>query len=108
MPTREEELNQFWMGKPKETTHQKAFSNFWIAFVSRQDLAKSDIKRILNLLHDQVIPHMIDPKILMDFLVDCLGYGSSISVLSLNTLFTLISKHNLYVLVIPLTLLASN
>ncbi|KAA1127664.1 hypothetical protein PGTUg99_036338 [Puccinia graminis f. sp. tritici] len=31
----------------------------------------------------------------MDFLVDCLDYGGSISVLSLNALFTLISKHNL-------------
>ncbi|KAA1098776.1 hypothetical protein PGTUg99_015527 [Puccinia graminis f. sp. tritici] len=166
MPTREEELDQFWTGKPEETSagsvrtrkrtrggkegaggqkkktqktadgstgifddpsdseasgpealelaqesrglgksqqhpllslraHQKAFSDCWIAFLSRQDLAESDIKRILNLLHDQVIPHMIDPKILMDFLVDCLDYGGSISVLSLNALFTLISKHNL-------------
>ncbi|KAA1067948.1 hypothetical protein PGT21_022572 [Puccinia graminis f. sp. tritici] len=166
MPTREEELDQFWTGKPEETSagsmrmrkrtrggkegaggqkkktqktadgstgifddpsdseasgpealelaqeprglgknqqhpllslraHQRAFSDCWIAFLSRQDLAESDIKRILNLLHDQVIPHMIDPKILMDFLVDCLDYGGSISVLSLNALFTLISKHNL-------------
>jgi len=31
----------------------------------------------------------------MDFLVDCLDYGGSISVLSLNALFTLMTKHNL-------------
>ncbi|OAV91333.1 hypothetical protein PTTG_01678 [Puccinia triticina 1-1 BBBD Race 1] len=75
--------------------HQKAFSDCWVAFLSLQGLAEADIKRVLKILHNQVIPHMIDPKILMDFLVDCLDYGGSISVLSLNALFTLMSKHNL-------------
>jgi len=75
--------------------HQKAFSDCWISFLSLQNLSETDIKRVLKILHHQVIPHMPDPKILMDFLVDCLDYGGSISVLSLNALFTLMTKHNL-------------
>ncbi|KAH9447406.1 hypothetical protein MJO28_015536 [Puccinia striiformis f. sp. tritici] len=75
--------------------HQKAFSDAWISFLSIQNLSETEIKRVLKILHDQVIPHMIDPKILLDFLVDSIDFGGSISVLSLNALFTLMSKHNL-------------
>ncbi|POV95289.1 hypothetical protein PSTT_16332, partial [Puccinia striiformis] len=75
--------------------HQKAFSDAWISFLSIQNLSEIEIKRVLKILHDQVIPHMIDPKILLDFLVDSIDFGGSISVLSLNALFTLMSKHNL-------------
>ncbi|MBW0477425.1 hypothetical protein O181_017140 [Austropuccinia psidii MF-1] len=74
--------------------HRKAFSECWIVFLSLS-LNQSEIKRVLKILHDQVIPHMIDPKILMDFLVDCIDHGGPIAILSLNALFTLIAKHNL-------------
>ncbi|PLW55110.1 hypothetical protein PCANC_05280 [Puccinia coronata f. sp. avenae] len=75
--------------------HQKAFSECWISLLSLQSLAEPEIKRVLNIMHHQLIPHMPDPTILMDFLVDCLDYGGTISVLSLNALFTLMAKHNL-------------
>lgn len=75
-------------------SHQKAFSECWISFLSL-GLIESEIKRILSILHTQVIPNMIDPKILMDFLVDCTDLGGTISILALNGLFTLMTKHNL-------------
>lgn len=74
--------------------HQKTFSECWISLLSLP-LPELEIKRVLKILHDQVIPHLIDPKVLMDFLVDCIDYGGTISILSLNALFTLMTKHNL-------------
>ncbi|KAG0146448.1 hypothetical protein CROQUDRAFT_44474 [Cronartium quercuum f. sp. fusiforme G11] len=75
-------------------SHQKVFSDCWISLL-RLGLNESEMKRVLNILHDQVIPHMIDPKILMDFLTDCVDIGGTIAILALNGLFTLMSKHNL-------------
>ncbi|CAH7683568.1 CBF/Mak21 family-domain-containing protein [Phakopsora pachyrhizi] len=75
-------------------SHQKAFSECWLALLSLP-LTELEIKKVLNILHSQVIPNMIDPKFLMDFLVDCVDSGGSIAILSLNALFILMSKHNL-------------
>lgn len=49
---------------------------------------------LLNLCED-VIPHMYDPKVLLDFLRDSYEVGGAVSVLALEGVFVLIHKHNL-------------
>ncbi|KAJ2606306.1 Maturation and nuclear export of 40S ribosomal subunits interacting protein [Coemansia sp. RSA 1722] len=74
--------------------HRKAFSEGWLAFM-RQPLTAEIYKQILTVMHKRIVPYMIDPKNLMDFLSNSYDVGGSISLLALNGLFTLISEHNL-------------
>lgn len=54
--------------------HRKVFSNAWRAFLAC-GLDEEQIKRVLVMLHRQVMPHLIDPSLLIDFLADCADYG---------------------------------
>lgn len=74
--------------------HRKVFTSAWTSFLSL-DLSEEDIKRVLVMLHRQVMPHLVDPSVLIDFLADCTDYGGTVALLALNGLFTLISKHGL-------------
>lgn len=76
--------------------HRKVFSEAWSALLGL-GLAEDDIKRVLVMLHRQIMPHLVEPSILIDFLADCCDYGGTLALLALNGLFTLISRHRLYV-----------
>ena len=76
--------------------HRRVFSDAWTAFLGT-NLQEDDIKRVLVMLHRQVMPHLVDPSILIDFLADCCDYGGTLALLALNGLFTLITKHRLQV-----------
>ena len=74
--------------------HRKVFSTVWIAFLALPLTSEIHKKVLLN-LHSDVLPHMTDPKLLMDFLTDSYNTGGVTSLLALNSLFVLIHKHNL-------------
>ena len=74
--------------------HRKVFSTVWIAFLALPLTSEIHKKVLLN-LHIDVLPHMTDPKLLMDFLTDSYNTGGVTSLLALNSLFVLIHKHNL-------------
>lgn len=74
--------------------HKRVFNDAWTAFLGLS-LSEDDIKRVLVMLHRQVMPHLVDPAILIDFLADCCDYGGTLALLALNGLFTLITKHRL-------------
>ncbi|KAI9014492.1 CBF/Mak21 family-domain-containing protein, partial [Phycomyces nitens] len=74
--------------------HQRSFSQCWIAML-KLPLTEDIYKKTLLILHKRVLPHMIEPKQLMDFLTDSYNQGGSVSLLALNGLFTLIAEHNL-------------
>lgn len=76
------------------SSYKKVFTDAWMSFLSLQ-LDNSLYRQVLVKLEDKVIPHLIDPKILMDFLVDSYNIGGVISILALNSLFVLIHKYNL-------------
>jgi hypothetical protein len=95
--------------------HKRVFSDAWIAFLQLQ-LPEDDVKRVLVMLHRQVMPHLVEPSVLIDFLADSCDYGElsehcihecsslnflrtggTLALLALNGLFTLITKHRLYV-----------
>lgn len=46
-------------------------------------------------MHSQILPHLVKPNLLHDFLVDCLDAGGATSLLALNALFSLMTTHNL-------------
>lgn len=79
--------------------HRRVFSEAWTAFLG-SSMSEDDIKRVLVMLHRQIMPHLVDPSILIDFLADCCDYGGTLALLALNGLFTLITKHRL--LAVPL------
>lgn len=74
--------------------HRKVFSSAWIGFLAIP-LTSEIHKKILLNLHTDVLLHMTDPKLLMDFLTDSYNTGGVTSLLALNSLFFLIHKHNL-------------
>lgn len=89
---------------------QKAiFSRAWLAVLLpvRQETAdgrSSVVGGLLSLammheallrMHSQIMPHLVKPNLLHDFLVDCLDAGGATSLLALNALFSLITTHNL-------------
>lgn len=76
--------------------HRKAFSSAWRNFLAT-GLGEEDVKRVLVMLHRQVLPHLVEPGMLVDFLADCTDYGGTVALLALNGLFTLITQHGLYV-----------
>ncbi|KAF7722629.1 hypothetical protein EC973_002901 [Apophysomyces ossiformis] len=74
--------------------HQRGFSDCWIKLL-KLPLTEEIYKKTLLILHKRVLPHMIEPKMLMDFLTDSYNVGGAVSLLALNGLFTLITEHNL-------------
>uniref|UniRef100_A0A8C4TEQ6 Nucleolar complex associated 4 homolog n=1 Tax=Erpetoichthys calabaricus TaxID=27687 RepID=A0A8C4TEQ6_ERPCA len=59
-------------------------------------LLPSDMyKKVLVILHDAILPHMSNPKFMIDFLTAAYDIGGAISLLALNGLFVLINQHNL-------------
>ncbi|GAA6024439.1 hypothetical protein JCM11491_001737, partial [Sporobolomyces phaffii] len=74
--------------------HRRAFQDYCLAILALP-IREEDSKRLLIMLHRQILPHMTEPRRLMDWLVDCADRGGTIAILALNGLFTLIQKHGL-------------
>ena len=53
---------------------KKHFSKSWLAFL-RFQLTPSIFQSVLERLHHDVIPHLVEPTRLMDFLVDAYDQG---------------------------------
>ncbi|BGP24309.1 Maturation and nuclear export of 40S ribosomal subunits interacting protein [Rhodotorula toruloides] len=74
--------------------HRRVFQDCWFALLSLP-IREEDSKRVLIMLHRQVLPHLTEPKRLEDWLVDCADKGGTVGILALNGLFTLMQKHKL-------------
>lgn len=74
--------------------HKRGFSDCWINLL-KLPLTEEMYKKILLILHKRILPHMFEPKLLMDFLTDSFNVGGAVSLLALNGLFTLITEHGL-------------
>ncbi|KAI8818284.1 CBF/Mak21 family-domain-containing protein [Fimicolochytrium jonesii] len=74
--------------------HRKVFSDTWLSFL-RQPMSADMHKRVLLSMHKRLIPYMLRPTLLIDFLVDSYDQGGAVSMLALNGLFTLVTEHNL-------------
>lgn len=75
-------------------SHRKVFTGAWTSFLNLT--LDTDIHRqVLVILHEKVMPHLLDAKILIDFLTDSYNIDGITSILSLNGLFVLIQQYNL-------------
>jgi U3 small nucleolar RNA-associated protein 19 len=77
-----------------ELNFKKHFQETWLSLM-RFPMTALISQAILESLHQDIIPSMSEPVLLMDFLVDAYNAGGYNSLLALNGLFTLIHEHNL-------------
>ncbi|KAI0229333.1 Maturation and nuclear export of 40S ribosomal subunits interacting protein, partial [Massospora cicadina] len=106
MPTQDQDIQNFWAGHPGQielkgthflpmtTSHRREFQEAWLSLF-RLPLSANVLKRVLLAFHQRILPHMLNPVALLDFLTHCYDRGGVISLLALNGLFTLIHKHNM-------------
>ncbi|CAI5745181.1 unnamed protein product [Peronospora destructor] len=73
--------------------HQYAFSLAWIA-VLRHKLPQAAYKKVLIQMPEEIMPHLLNPLLLADFLTDSYSIGGVTSLLALNSLFILIQDYN--------------
>ena len=74
---------------------KKSFSSLWEDFIKLNSKDVDLYKRMLIILHDKVMPQLIRPLMLTDFLIESYNVGGSISLLALNGVFHLMDKYNL-------------
>eukprot|EP00124_Ichthyophonus_hoferi_P002678 Ihof_evm3s193 gene=Ihof_evmTU3s193 len=74
--------------------HRKVFGECWLSLL-RLPLTGDCYKRVLIMLHKEILPFLDTPKLLIDFLTVSYDKGGVISVLALNGLFVLMTEHNL-------------
>ncbi|CAH0479667.1 unnamed protein product [Peronospora belbahrii] len=89
--------------KPKKTKenrglrsvkqHQHTFSLAWIALL-RHKLPQASYQKVLVKMPDEIMPHLVNPLLLADFLTDSYSIGGVTSLLALNSLFILIQDYN--------------
>lgn len=75
--------------------YRAVFSAAWFSLLRLPALPEQLIRRILLDIDVKIVPHLLDPKMLIDFLTDCYDRGGATSLLSLSGLFTLIQGYNL-------------
>ncbi|GMF12774.1 unnamed protein product [Phytophthora lilii] len=73
--------------------HLYIFSLAWIA-VLRHKLPQASYKKVLVQMPDEIMPHLVNPLLLADFLTDSYSIGGVTSLLALNSLFILIQDYN--------------
>jgi len=75
-------------------TYKKMFQKVWTQYLSIK-LPKEIFISVLEKLHENIMPYMTDPPLLLDFLTDSYNMGGEPALLALNGLFILITKYNL-------------
>lgn len=106
-PDSDDDIEDFYFSKPslsksalkhgtplKQSSHKTIFQKAWIAALSLP-MTADQYKAVLIILHKRIIPRMMRPQLLMDFLTDAYNSGGAVSVLALNGLFSLMQKYNL-------------
>ncbi|KIO22869.1 hypothetical protein M407DRAFT_27595 [Tulasnella calospora MUT 4182] len=76
-------------------SHRIQFSNCWTALVPHLASSSALSARALDILHRGVLPHLVRPVRMMDWISSCVEFGGSVGLLALNGLFTMIKDYNL-------------
>lgn len=74
--------------------YQKLFSKIWIHALSLP-MSMSMHKTLLKHISDHVLVRLHNPLLLADYLTQCYNLGGIVAVFALESLFTLILRHNL-------------
>lgn len=80
--------------KPKYNVLQESVDKLWNLII-RWNRSNNTHKKILILLIESIMPHLPKPVLTMDYLMESLNAGGSISLLALQGIFTLVKDHNL-------------
>ena len=78
--------------------HKCIFSKCWLLLLSsppEHPLSLPHHRTILKHLPEHILPHFNKPLLLSEYLTICYKYGGIISILSLESIFILITKYNL-------------
>lgn len=76
--------------------HLQEFSSCWLEFIQGISIHAPELHRsILLIINERVIPYMMKPTLLADYMTDSYNAGGLVSLLALNGLFTLMHMHNL-------------
>eukprot|EP00041_Stephanoeca_diplocostata_P015232 m.289644 g.289644 ORF g.289644 m.289644 type:complete len:698 (+) comp19970_c0_seq1:186-2279(+) len=78
----------------KRNTYQRAFTDVWLAYLKLR-LPVDIFKNVLLRICDETMPHLTEPKLLIDFLRDSYELGGVTSILALQGVFTLMHQYNL-------------
>lgn len=73
---------------------QKIFSNAWLKFLQVK-LEFNLLISVYDCLNINVIPYILNPRIFADFLLQSIEQSHILGLLSLNSLFIIMTKHNL-------------
>ncbi|KIM21765.1 hypothetical protein M408DRAFT_300994 [Serendipita vermifera MAFF 305830] len=76
-------------------SHRGQFSMAWLAVLQHIKTSPQQSSRVLSILHRSIMPHLIQPIQLMDWISACVDFDGSIALLAFNALFVLIQEHNL-------------
>lgn len=107
-PDSDDQINSFYLEIPKKyvnptrlissplrlSSHKTVFQKCWVS-AFKLPVSYDQYKDILQILHKTIIPNMIQPQMLLDFLTNAYDAGGPISILALNGLFSLMQKYNL-------------
>ncbi|KAL6760944.1 CBF/Mak21 family-domain-containing protein [Haematococcus lacustris] len=85
--------------KPRATwanakSHKRAFTEAWLAVLSLP-IPDDLLRKVLLRIHESVIPNMLNPNSLADFLTYALDQGGLTGILALNGIFLLVTQHRL-------------
>ena len=78
--------------------HKRIFGKCWLLLLSsppEHPLSLPHHRTILKHLPEHILPHFNKPLLLSEYLTICYKYGGIISILSLESIFILITKYNL-------------
>jgi U3 small nucleolar RNA-associated protein 19 len=75
------------------SVHKKAYSACWSALLSTPNLPKPTYVKMLSQIPTMLLPHMINPLTLSDFLADSYALGGEASLLALDGLYYLMRHH---------------
>ncbi|CAG0899332.1 unnamed protein product [Cyprideis torosa] len=74
---------------------RRHLSRVWLALLSSPQLTPSQARFLLPVVAEEVIPFLPNPMDLTGFFVNALNHGGITAMLSLQGLFTLMTKHHL-------------
>lgn len=102
VPESEEELEDFYVPKPKKkshalrsvTQHKRQGQDAWLALLKVSD-GKDQLKRVLDIISTVIAPWFNKPELLADYLTNAYSAGGSLSLLALSGVFYLIQERNL-------------
>lgn len=76
---------------------RRQFTKFWLAFLQIKEMPVSIYEVVLARMDKFILPHFDNPFLLNDFVLASFDRGGLTALLSVNALFILIAKYNLYV-----------